>query len=82
MTAHDLEKSAQKAIQVLRKKKLEQGQPFMINSDILNTDQCFMEFPDGTLKVVEADSKGCDFRIVMDATPAMVKQIKKQLKSL
>jgi hypothetical protein len=79
MAIHSLEKSAHQAIQILRKKKLNSGQPFMINSDMLESSQCFLEYPDGSFKVAEADSKGLDFRIVMDISPETAKHIRKQL---
>jgi hypothetical protein len=82
MSVKNLEKSAFKAIQILRKKKLQQGQPFMINSDLLDSTQCLLEYPNGSFKIVEADSDSCDFKIIMDAPPVMIKQIKKQLNSL
>ena len=53
-------------IKELRKKKLSAGIPFMINSDILETSQCFLEYPNGLIKIVEADSKGCDFIILVE----------------
>lgn len=82
VTARNLEQSANKAIQILRKKKLQQGLPFMINSDILESNQCFLEYPDGSLKIVEADSRGLDFRVVMDLSASETKQLKKRLNLL
>jgi hypothetical protein len=61
-----LEKSAFEAIKLLRRKKFEKGLPFMINSDMLDSDQCFLEYPDGSIKIVEADPERCDFRIVFE----------------
>jgi hypothetical protein len=51
----------------------------MINSEILDTHQCFLEYPDGSFKIVEACSINCDFKIIMDAPLLMIKHIKKQL---
>jgi hypothetical protein len=66
MKAEDMERTARRAIRLLRKKKLSQGFPFMINSDMLDSHQCFLEYPDGLIKIVEADSKRIDFRIVFE----------------
>ena len=64
MTAKKLEKSASRVIRQLRKRKLDNGQPFMINSDDLPSHQCYLEYPDGSIKIVEAGSKGSDFKII------------------
>ena len=64
MTTKKLEKDAQKAIMLLRKKRLRQGLPFMINSDLLPSGQCYLEFPDGSIKLVEANANGTDFDVI------------------
>lgn len=51
-------------IKVLRKVKLSQGIPFMINSESLPSHQCYLEYPDGSIKIVEANSKASDFKII------------------
>jgi hypothetical protein len=51
-------------IKSLRKEKLAQGLPFMINSDELPSYQCYLEYPDGTIKIAEANSSESDFKIV------------------
>jgi hypothetical protein len=61
-----LEKAANKAIKLLRKQKHRQGLHFMINSDMLETHQCFLEFPNGIIKIVEADSTRIDFKVVFE----------------
>ena len=70
------------AIKVLRKRKLSQGIPFMINSDILPSHQCFLEYPDGIIKIAEADTKGCDFKIVFECSLAESQNWRKKLKLL
>ena len=40
------------AVRKLRKKKLQNGLPFMINAKELPTDQCYLEYPDGCIKLV------------------------------
>lgn len=82
MTAYNLEKSARKAIQILRKKKLQNGYPFMIHSEMLDSKQCFMEYPDGRIKVVEASPTEQDFRIVLEYTLQDSKKLKKKLNLL
>ena len=64
MTAKKMEQSAKRRIRQLRRQKLEQGLPFMISSDDLPAEQCYLEFPDGTIKVAEAGSRNSDFKII------------------
>ena len=49
-------KFANKRIKSLRKEKLSQGLPFMINSEDLPSYQCYLEYPDGSIKIAEANS--------------------------
>jgi hypothetical protein len=80
MTAKRIEQSGLEAVKLLRKKKHRQGLPFMINSDILPPDQCYLEYPDGSMKVVEANSRKSDFVVIEDVNPKFAKQLKKKLK--
>ena len=59
-----MEQSARRKIRQLRKKKLQQGLPFMISSDDLPAQQCYLEFPDGSIKIAEAGSRTADFKII------------------
>lgn len=63
-----IERNALKAIKELRKQKLSQGLSFMINSDILIPSQCFLAYPDGSIKIVEADKTTMDFQVVFELT--------------
>ncbi|HEY2720691.1 MAG TPA: hypothetical protein VGI82_03140 [Chitinophagaceae bacterium] len=82
MTAKIDEKSALRAIKKLRKKKLNQGLPFMINSDTLDTTQCYLEYPDGSIKIVEADTRERDFQIVLELSMDDANKLRKKLKLL
>lgn len=64
MTAVINNKSAVNKIKSLRKEKLSSGIPFMINSEMLPSYQCYLEYPDGSIKIVEANSKEGDFRVI------------------
>jgi hypothetical protein len=80
MTAKKLEKSASKAIRQLRKKRLQQGLPFMINSDLLPSNQCYLEYPDGSMKIVEANSKGSDFKVIEELGYFDIEFVRRRLK--
>jgi hypothetical protein len=80
MSTKEMERSALMAIKRLRLQKLRQGIPFMINSDILESDQCFLEFPDGIIKIAEAATKERDFLIVYEFSAAESNDLRKKLK--
>lgn len=80
MSTQEMERSALTAIKKLRLQKLRQGIPFMINSDILESDQCFLEFPDGIIKIAEAATKDRDFLIVYEFSAAESNNLRKKLK--
>lgn len=44
------------AVQRLRKLKLKNGHPFMINSKDLPPNQCYLEYPDGKVHLVSISS--------------------------
>lgn len=39
------------AVKKLRKKKLQEGHPFMINAAHLPAGQCYLEYPSGSIKL-------------------------------
>lgn len=80
MTAKLYRAAATKAIKELRKKKLSQGLTFMINSDILDSSQCYLEYPDGTIRIVEADTKQHDFQIVYELTKRDADAVRRKYK--
>lgn len=80
MTAKIYESAANKAIRHLRKKKLSQGFPFMINSDVLESSQCYLEYPDGSIKIVEADSKQHDFLVVFELSKKDADEVRRKHK--
>jgi hypothetical protein len=51
----------------------------MINSDILETHQCFLEFPDGIIKIVEANKSKTDFIVVFEYSRKESDDLKKRL---
>jgi hydrogenase maturation factor HypF (carbamoyltransferase family) len=47
-----IEKKGNDAVRRLRLQKLRSGHPFMINSNDLESYQCYLEYPDGSIKLV------------------------------
>lgn len=52
----------------------------MINTDILISGQCFLEYPDGIIKIVEANISGTDFHILFEFSVADSDRLRKKLK--
>ncbi|MCU0404516.1 MAG: hypothetical protein MUE99_08200 [Chitinophagaceae bacterium] len=66
------------AVKQLRIKKLKSGHPFMINSNDIGTDHCYLEFPDGTIKLAKIESSARDYYIIRDLTPAEAEKLRKR----
>ena len=65
MTAlQNIEQIGSEAVKKLRLQKLRNGHPFMINSKDLPSDQCYLEFPDGSIKLVQLKNSAKDFTIL------------------
>ena len=57
------------AVKWLRKEKLSNGQPFMINSKSLPKGQSYLEFPNGQVKLVSISSSKRDFNVIKEYSP-------------
>jgi hypothetical protein len=66
MKIKQLEKSAIQAVRILRESKLKNGLPFMINSENLPSDQCYLEYPNGSITLVSLSRKSSDFEIIVE----------------
>ena len=66
MKRKKLEKSGLLAIQILRRNKLAHGHPFMINSYKLPEDQCYLEYPNGSIQVVTICRNKKDFEVIRE----------------
>lgn len=49
LTLQNIEKKGTEAVKRLRIQKLEKGLPFIINSKELPSNQCYLEYPGGTI---------------------------------
>lgn len=67
-------------IKSLRREKLSLGLPFMINSDELPSHQCYLEYPDGTIVIAEANHKESDFKIIRELDFLNAEVLKRNLK--
>lgn len=66
------------AVRDLRKLKLAQGQVFMINSRSLPQGECYLEYPDGNIRLATISSSKIDFSIIRDLSAAEVSIIRNQ----
>jgi hypothetical protein len=52
----------------------------MINSEDLPSYQCYLEYPDGSIKIAEANSRESDFKIVGELDFLNAEVFKRKLK--
>jgi len=64
----ELERLGTNAVKRLRISKLRHGNPFMINSKSLPSNQCYLEFPDGRILLVTYSSESRDFVTLRELT--------------
>lgn len=62
----ELEEIGVNAVRRLRLARLRAGIYFMINSNALPDDHCYLEFPDGTIKLATYEPRGKDFTILRE----------------
>ena len=79
MKRKKLEQSGLLALRLLRKSKLKQGHPFMINSVELPLGQCYFEYPDGSIQIVTLCHNKKDFEVIRELSPKEKTLIRKML---
>jgi hypothetical protein len=57
----EMEKAGTEAVKKLRFEKFKMGFPFMINSIDLPRKQCYLEYPDGVIKLVTLSENSSEF---------------------
>ena len=65
-----IEKVGNEAVQKLRLKKLRSGHPFMINSKDLEPNQCYLEYPDGSIHLVYLKNAAKEFTVIRTLSPS------------
>lgn len=73
-----LENKGREAVRLLRKSKLSQGVPFMINTEKLPAGQCYYEYPNGIVRIIAIDKKHNDFKIIKTLSIKESSKITKQ----
>lgn len=64
----------------LRRQQLSSGLPFMINSSELSTKQCYLEFPNGSIKLVSINTSGNDFDTIRVLTSKEANALRQRYK--
>ncbi len=80
MKLKQLEKDGLRAIKILRESKFRNGLPFMINSKTLPSDQCYLEYSDGSMLHVTLSRKDNDFKVISAYSFEEGNAIRKQFK--
>ena len=80
MNIKQLENSGVQAVRMLRKSKLNNGDSFMINTNDLPSTQCYMEYPDGLIKIVTIGKDKMDFTVISELTLQQSNNIRKKYK--
>jgi hypothetical protein len=58
------------AVKKLRLQKLRSGHPFMINSKDLEPNQCYLEYPDGSIQLVLLKYAAREFTAIRTLSPS------------
>ncbi|HTE32603.1 MAG TPA: hypothetical protein VK666_19620 [Chryseolinea sp.] len=71
-----IERKGNAAVRNLRRQKLRDGLPFMINSGELLAGQCYLEYPDGIIKLVEIEKESRDFQIIRELSATETERLR------
>lgn len=66
-------------VKKLREQKLRAGLPFMINVKELASNQCYLEYPNGVIKLVSIISSTRDINIVAELNASEANNLRKRL---
>jgi hypothetical protein len=66
-------------VKKLREQKLRAGLPFMINVKELASNQCYLEYPNGVIKLVSIISSSRDINVVAELNTSEANNLRKRL---
>ena len=67
-------------VKKLREQKLRAGLPFMINVQELDSNQCYLEYPNGIIKLVSVVSATKDIYVLKELKPLDAINLRKRFK--
>ena len=80
MKIQRIQRSGTYGVRKLRHNKLSNGLPFMINSPALPSNQCYLEFPDGSFKIAALNKLNNDFEIIAELDQDKISNLRKKYK--
>lgn len=66
------------AVKKLRELKLRSGIPFMINVKELSTNQCYLEYPNGSIKLITVVHSSRDIDVIRELTSIEATSLRKR----
>jgi hypothetical protein len=66
-------------VKKLREQKLRAGLPFMINVDELSSNECYLEYPNGIIKLVSVGSTSSAINVIKELNPLDANNLRKRL---
>jgi hypothetical protein len=82
MTLKEIEKAGFDAVKKLRAEQLANGRPFMINSHLLPSTQCYLEYPDDSIVIATINKSKDDFEIIKSLSKNEAKALRKKYRLL
>ena len=79
-TLQNIESKGTAAVKRLRRQKLAKGLPFMIDSKELPSNQCYLEYPDGSIQLVALAENKQDFDLIRELSPQESTQVRIKFK--
>lgn len=67
------------AVRRLRKEKLKMGLPFMINVKELSSNQCYLEYPNGSIKLVTVLHASREINVIRELSSIEATQLRERL---
>lgn len=66
-------------VKKLREQKLRAGLPFMININELSSNQCYLEYPNGVIKLVSIISSSRNINVIRELNASDANNLRKRL---
>lgn len=66
-------------VKKLRDQKLRAGLPFMINVNELSSNQCYLEYPNGVIKLISIISSSRDINVIKELNTSDANNLRKRL---
>lgn len=67
-------------VRKLRDQKLSSGLPFMINAKGLSSNECYLEYPDGSIKLINVIHSSREINVVRELSSSDARNLRNHLK--